>query len=119
MLHLLEKLLQLLVGFIFVNFLGILYLFHLFLDGMTLHAAFDLNFNGNQHEGLGDKKLAEYRSSLQHLRLIIIDEMSMVDSDKLYKIHRRLCEIFQSDDLFANIGIILVGDLLQVNLLIF
>ena len=86
---------------------------------MTLHGAFDLSFNGNEHQGLGDKKLAEYRSSLQHLRLIIVDEMSMVDSDKLYKIHKRLCEIFQSDDLFANVGIILVGDLLQVNLLIF
>ena len=86
---------------------------------MTLHSAFDFNFNGKEHQGLGDKKLAEYRSSLQNLRLIIVDEMSMVDSDKLYKIHKRLCEIFQSDDLFANIGIIWVGDLLQVNLLIF
>ena len=86
---------------------------------MTIHGAFDLNFTTNQHEGLSDKKLAEYRSKMQHLRLIIIDEMSMVDSDKLYKIHKRLCEIFQSDDLFANIGIIWVGDLLQVNLLIF
>ena len=86
---------------------------------MTLHSAFDFNFNGKEHQGLGDKKLAEYRSNLQYLRLIIIDEMSMVDSDKLYKIHKRLCEIFQSDDLFANIGIIWVGDLLQVNLLNF
>ena len=86
---------------------------------MTLHGAFDLNFTTNQHEGLSDKKLAEYRSTLQHLRLIIVDEMSMVDSDKLYKIHKRLCEIFQSDDLFANVGIILVGDLLQVILLFF
>ena len=81
---------------------------------MTIHGAFDLNFTTNKHEGLSDKKLAENRSKLQHLRLIIIDEMSMVDSDKLYKIHKRLCEIFQSDDLFANVGIILVGDLLQV-----
>ena len=81
---------------------------------MTLHSAFNFNFNGKEHEGLSDKKLAEFRKNLEHLKLIIIDEMSMVDSNKLYKIHRRLCEIFQSEDLFANIGIVLVGDLLQV-----
>ena len=83
---------------------------------MTLHSAFDLNFNGRVHESLSDKKLAQYRTNLADLKLIIVDEMSMVDSDKLYKIHRRLCEVLQYDmtELFANVGIVLVGDLLQV-----
>ena len=86
---------------------------------MTLHAAFNLNFNGKEHEGLSDKQLAQFRTNLADLKLIIVDEMSMVDCNKLYKIHRRLCEIFQcsDDDLFANVGIVLVGDLLQVCLL--
>ena len=83
---------------------------------MTIHSAFDLNFGPKHNEGLSDKKLAQYRSNLEYLKLIIIDEMSMVDSDKLYKIHRRLMEVFQSEDLFANVGIILVGDLLQVRI---
>ena len=83
---------------------------------MTLHSAFDFNFNGRIHEALSDKKLAEFRNNLADLKLVIIDEMSMVDSDKLYKIHRRLCEVLQYDitELFANVGIVLVGDLLQV-----
>ena len=83
---------------------------------MTLHQAFDFNFNGRVHESLSDKKLAQFRNNLADLKLIIIDEMSMVDSDKLYKIHRRLCEVLQYDisELFANVGIVLVGDLLQV-----
>ena len=83
---------------------------------MTLHSAFDLNFNPRVHESLSDKKLAQFRTNLADLKLIIIDEMSMVDSDKLYKIHRRLCEVLQYDmtELFANVGIVLVGDLLQV-----
>ena len=83
---------------------------------MTLHSAFDLNFNGRVHESLSDKKLAQFRTNLADLKLIIVDEMSMVDSDKLYKIHRRLCEVLQYDmtELFANVGIVLVGDLLQV-----
>ena len=89
------------------------------LDGMTLHAAFDFSFNGKAHEGLSEKKLAQFRNNLADLKLVIIDEMSMVDCNKLYKIHRRLCEVFQclDDDLFANVGIVLVGDLLQVCLL--
>ena len=86
---------------------------------MTLHAAFDFSFNGKAHEGLSEKKLAQFRNNLADLKLVIIDEMSMVDCNKLYKIHRRLCEVFQcsDDDLFANVGIVLVGDLLQVCLL--
>ena len=83
---------------------------------MTLHSAFDFNFIGRMHESLSDKKLAQFRNNLADLKLIIVDEMSMVDSDKLYKIHRHLCEVLQYDmtELFANVGIVLVGDLLQV-----
>lgn len=40
--------------------------------------------------------------------------MSLIGSDMLYKIHSRLCEIFQSEDLFANVSVLLVGDLLQL-----
>ena len=40
--------------------------------------------------------------------------MSMVSSDLLYMIHKRLCEIFVSEDLFAGKAILLVGDLMQL-----
>ena len=82
-------------------------------DGTTLHTAFNFDF-GNEHIGLGYKKLAEFREYLQDLEFIIVDEMSLMKSDMLYKIHRRLCEVFQSEDLFANKSIILVGDILQL-----
>ena len=54
---------------------------------------------------------------LSDLKLIIIDEFSMLSADMLYIIHLRLCEVFQCDpkrDWFANKSIILVGDLLQL-----
>lgn len=51
---------------------------------------------------------------LSELQLIVIDEMSLLKADMLYCIHMRLCEVFQSKDLFANKSIILVGDLLQL-----
>ena len=86
------------------------------LGGITLTSAFDLNF-GNQHVPLGDKKLAEFRTNLADLKLIIIDEISLVKADMLYQIHRRLCEIFPdcAKFPFAKRSVIVVGDLLQVN----
>ena len=86
------------------------------LGGITLTSAFDLNF-GNKHVPLGDKKLAEFRTNLADLKLIIIDEISLVKADMLYQIHRRLCEIFPDCNKFpfAKRSVIVVGDLLQVN----
>ena len=85
------------------------------LGGITLNSAFDLKF-GNKHLPLGDKKLAEFRNALADLKLIIIDEISLVKSDMLYQIHRRLCEIFPecSKFPFGKRSVIAVGDLMQV-----
>ena len=86
-----------------------------FSGGITLTSAFDLNF-GNKHVPLSDKKLAEFRNNLAELKLIIIDEISLVKADMLYQIHRRLCEIFPgyAKFPFAKRSVIAVGDLLQV-----
>ena len=80
---------------------------------MTIHAVFNFKF-GNNSDSLSDQKLAEYRQSFSQLKLLIIDEMSLLNADMLYKIHLRLTEIKQNKDLFGGIGIILVGDLLQL-----
>ena len=71
---------------------------------------------GFEHIPLSDQKLAQFRDNFTELQMIIIDEMSLVGCDMLYRIHRRLREILQCDDLFANLSILLVGDLLQLPL---
>ena len=50
------------------------------------------------------------------MKPIIIDEVSLVGADMLYRIHLRLCTLFNSDESlpFANINMMLVGDLLQL-----
>ena len=85
------------------------------IGGTTIHSAFDFKF-GNEITYSSDKKLAELRENLSQLKLIIIDEMSLVGADILYKIDAKLREIFnlRKDIPFAGIGIILVGDLLQI-----
>ena len=83
------------------------------IEGITIHSAFNLKF-GCAYQPLGDKQLDEYRSNLSDLKLLIIDEISMVTPDQLYTIHRRLCDIFVSQDPFANLSVVLVGDLMQL-----
>ena len=52
---------------------------------------------------------------LVDLKMIIIDEMSMIGSDMLYDIHKRLSEIrFGSLEPFGGLGLLLVGDLMQL-----
>jgi len=67
--------------------------------------------------GAGDKAKAELRENLSELKLIIIDEMSLVHADLFYKIDARLKEIFRKQNPpvpFGGISIVVVGDLLQI-----
>ena len=56
------------------------------------------------------------KSSLQNqfseLKVIIIDEISMVSNDLLFYIHLRLTEIFgtKNGELFGDLSVIAVGD---------
>ena len=85
------------------------------IGGITITSALNLPF-GNQHDPLGNEKLDWFRKHLCNLKLIIIDEVSLVKADMLYQIHTRLCEIFQKPKNvpFANISVVAVGDLMQV-----
>jgi len=65
---------------------------------------------------LPDQKKTLLRLSFSELKLLIIDEISMVSNNRLLHIHQRLKEIFgtSSSKLFAGISIIVVGDLHQL-----
>jgi len=65
---------------------------------------------------LPDQKKTLLRLSLSELKLLIIDEISMVSNNRLLHIHQRLQEIFgtSSSKIFAGISVIAVGDLHQL-----
>ena len=65
---------------------------------------------------LPDQKKTLLRLSLSELKLLIIDEVSMVSNNRLLHIHQRLKEIVgtSSSKIFAGISIIAVGDLYQL-----
>ena len=83
------------------------------IGGVTLHSAFNLNF-GHNYIPLSDKKRDILRHRFKNVRILIIDEFSMVKSNQLYQIHQRLCEIKQSTRPFGSISVILFGDLMQL-----
>ena len=86
--------------------------------GLTIHRLFQLPI---EHEG----KTAGYwslpkvsqkvmKKQLLNVKLIIVDEISMVSSLNLAYMHLRLEELFGGDEWFGNRNMLFVGDILQL-----
>ena len=88
------------------------------INGMTLHSAFLLGRSKhNAFQPLSHDRLNTLRTKLSHLVLvIIIDEVSMVGSNMLLEIHKRLQQIkgVSPDVTFGGVSILAVGDLFQL-----
>ena len=68
---------------------------------------------------LNDKTRSKLRNNLASVKVILIDEISMVSNILLLHIHQRLTEIFgTSEELpFAGLSLIAFGDLYQLPLI--
>ena len=89
------------------------------INGITLHSA--LLLGSGKYTGLQPlihERLNTLRTKLSKLTLVIIDEVSMVGSNMLLEIHKRLQQIKGvSDDVtFGGVSILAVGDLYQLPL---
>ena len=70
-----------------------------------------------QHIKTSDRTLSALYKHTEQLMVVIIDEISMIGAQTLYKIHMRLQEIkglHYSNTRFGNVAIIGVGDLYQL-----
>lgn len=81
--------------------------------GMTLHSAFKLP--PSQYKGelkkLDDGAANTLRLKFRKLKLIIIDEISMVSNSQLTQVDHRLRQIFNTDQDFGGISVLAVGHL--------
>ena len=84
------------------------------IEGQTLHTLFSFNF-GAGYMSLSDKSRDEKRALYKNLKMLIIDEISLVDSDMLFKIDLRLREITQKGVPMGNVAVIVLGDLMQMS----
>ena len=86
--------------------------------GVTAHRLFQLPI---EHDG----KCASYlsipkashkvmKTELQDLKMVVIDEVSMVSSLNLSYIHMRMNDLFESDEWFGGKNVLFVGDILQL-----
>ena len=78
-----------------------------------MHTGLGFPFSSQFHY-LTPEKLDNFRRLFSDLGVCIIDEISMVSSDRTYDVHKRFCEIFISQELFASKCMLFIGDLMQL-----
>ena len=84
------------------------------IEGQTQHASFGFSFD-NKHYSLSDKLRDQKRALLKNLKIVIIDEVSMVKADMLYQLDLRLQEITERVCVpFGGTAIFAFGDLMQL-----
>ena len=84
------------------------------IGGQTLHGSFGFSFD-NKHYSLNDKSRDQKRAALKNLKIVIIDEISMVKSDMLYQLDLRLQEITEKIGTpFGGLSVIVLGDMMQL-----
>ena len=84
------------------------------IDGTTINTVLAIpKETGDNVPPMSDQKKTQMRMSLWELKLIIIDEISMVGNTTLLHIHQRLKEIFgaSNSELFVGIIILVIGDM--------
>ena len=85
--------------------------------GSTLHRVFCLPVEHGKpadYRKLSQEQLKTIRTTLQSLKLIIVDEVSMVSSLTLLFVHLRLTEIMSCDDYFGGVSVLFFADFLQL-----
>ena len=65
---------------------------------------------------LSDKLRDTRKKQLRNLKVIILDEISLIKSDMLYQIHFRLMEVMQNKKIFGGVSVLAFGDLMQVRI---
>ena len=83
------------------------------IEGSTVHSSLGFDFS-SKHTSLSDKKREMKVDQLKNLKILIIDEFSMMKSDILYRIHLRLSEIKQNNRYFGGVLVMLFGDPAQL-----
>ena len=87
--------------------------------GTTLHTAFHLPITKESSDSLKkmtDKTCKAAREQYKKLRLLIIDEISMVGSNLFAKVDARLRQIFKKKDVpFGGLPVIVLGDFNQLS----
>ncbi|CAF1331247.1 unnamed protein product [Rotaria sordida] len=85
--------------------------------GVTIHSAFGIGTQSNSlNDHLSCDKLNSYRCKLHSLKLLFVDEVSLIQAKLWGAMHARLTQIMgihSNTAIFGNVGIIAIGDFYQ------
>lgn len=87
------------------------------IGGMTAHSAFNLPVSMGKTSRLSYDKLNSLSCQLRNLKLVVIDEISMLPNHLFMQIHENLTDVFQTREtnlIFGGKSIIVVGDFNQL-----
>ena len=84
------------------------------IKGQTLHSAFRLPLNQKTLSHLSASMSNTLATKLAHLKVLIIDEISMVGQHTLKMVDQRLQHIFGNNRPFGGVSVIAVGDFCQL-----
>ena len=83
------------------------------IGGTTIHTGLDFKI-GKKYLPLSSESLQTMRKLMEKVKVLIIDELSMMSADQFYNVNRRMQSIMDSDDLFGGVAVVLLGDILQL-----
>ncbi|CAF4500130.1 unnamed protein product, partial [Rotaria magnacalcarata] len=85
--------------------------------GVTIHSAFGIGTQSNRiNDHLSSDKLNSYRCKLHSLKLLFVDEVSLIQASLWGAMHSRLTQIMgihSNTAIFGNVAIIAIGDFYQ------
>ena len=85
------------------------------ITGTTVHSAFSIAVQ-QRHNGLTFEALQLYRNAFANVRIVFIDEISMIDPGILHTVNERLKNILGEHDVpFGGTDIVFCGDLRQLS----
>ncbi len=85
------------------------------IGGVTLHSTFRLPVKTNEMAPMSLKTADEMRKSLRKLRLIIMDEVSMIGCTLFNWVNMRMQQVFENQLPFGGVSVILFGDFNQLH----
>lgn len=85
------------------------------INGNTLHSEFKLPYQRSQFQSLAGEQLSKFQNEKRNLHFVIIDEMSMVGSNTLYQLQKRMADLRpNATDPFGGLFIYMFGDFRQL-----
>jgi hypothetical protein len=85
------------------------------IDGTTIHSSLSMPFNCKKMLSLNSKCLDSLNKKIQHLQLIMLDEISLIEKKIIKFIDIQLRSIKHvHNKFFKNLDIIVIGDFYQV-----